>query len=61
MLALHHAAQPDEHYGDVGDTDLEVERGRNRHMRAVVAPHAIDGDSDQRDYSPLSRTTFLPR
>jgi hypothetical protein len=39
---------------------LECERGGNRHMGTVVAPHAVDRNRDQ-DYSSLVWTTFLPR
>ena len=53
--------QADQDELDVGLPRLEFERGRHRHMGAVVAPHAIDRDRDQRDYSSLVLTTFLPR
>ena len=46
---------------DVADPRLKLKRGRDRHARAVITPHAIDGYSDQRTYSSLVLETFLPR
>jgi hypothetical protein len=60
-LGLQRVLQPDQHDVDARLARLELERGGHRHMGAVVAPHAVDRDSDQRDYSSLVLTTFLPR
>ena len=37
----------------------EIQCRGNRHMGAVIAPHAIDGDGDGQ--SPLPLATFFPR
>jgi len=47
-LGFEHVAQPDQHHVDVRQPRLELERGRHRHMGAVIAAHAIDGYGDQR-------------
>ena len=60
-LGFYGIAYADKNDVDVGSTGLELERGRYRHMGSVIAPHAIDREGDQRAYSPLARTTFLPR
>ena len=61
-LARDRLAITDEHELYVASARLERERGRNRYMGTVVAPHAIDCNGDQRAYSS-SRVlmTFLPR
>jgi hypothetical protein len=38
-----------------------LQRGGHRDAGAVIAPHAINGYGDQRTYSSLVLTTFLPR
>ena len=60
-LGFERVAQADQHHVDVRQPCLELERGRHRHMGAVIAPHAIDGYGDQRGYSLLVLMTFLPR
>ena len=62
QLALDRIRQADQHDLDVALPRLEFERGRHRHMGAVIAAHAIDGNGDQRTYSAsVLETTFLPR
>ena len=60
-LGFERVAQADQHHVDVSEPRLEPERGRHRHMGAVIASHAIDGYGDQRGYSLLGLVTFLPR
>ena len=60
-LGCERIVQADQHDVDVRQPRLKLERGRHRHMGAVIAPHAIDGYGDQRGYSPLVLVTFLPR
>jgi len=50
-LGLQRILGAHQHYFDVGEPRLEFERGRNRHMEAVIAAHAVDGYGDQRNYS----------
>ena len=60
-LGLERFAQPDQDDLDVREPRLERKRGRDRHAGAVIAPHAIDGYGNQRNYSPLVFEIFLPR
>jgi hypothetical protein len=60
-LRLQRVLQPDQHDMHVRLARLKLKRSRNRHMRAVVAPHAVDRYGDQLDYSSLVLATFLPR
>jgi hypothetical protein len=60
-VAFDCVALADQDHLDVGRPRLKLERGRNRHMGAVVAAHAIDRNRDQRGYSSCVLTTFLPR
>ena len=60
-LGLHRVGASHENERDVRVPRLEFKRGVHRDAGAVIAPHAIDGDDGQRDYSSLVLMTFLPR
>src|SRR6185503_17379805 len=60
-LGLERLGHADQDQVDVGGAREQPERGGDRHAGTVVAPHAVDCDGDQRGYSSLARTTFLPR
>ena len=58
-LRLDGVLPPYEYQSHVRIPALEIERGRNRHMGAVIASHAIHGERGVQ--SPLPLATFFPR
>src|SRR5262249_61837919 len=63
-LRLDGVAQPDQDDVDVGAGFQEIESGRNRDVRTVIAPHAIDGYGGvhaRRRYAPAGRVLLALR
>jgi hypothetical protein len=52
--------QPDQHNIAAWVRFLEIDRGRNRHARAMIAPHAIDGYRGVHVVISGSQTGLLP-